>query len=71
MYNYYLTPLGHMTGLSLDRISPDDVFKNGEDDIQVSVHGKKDGEPIIMNFFTVKAAIRGIKPSQADSGDIN
>jgi hypothetical protein len=76
VYNTVSSPLGHMTGLILDRIAPDDVFKDGGD-IQVLVHGKKDGEPMFMNFFTVKATCdnfvetRGIKPAQANSSDIN
>jgi hypothetical protein len=76
VYDSVSTPFGHMTGLSVDRIAPEDVWKDG-DDIQVLVHGKKDGEPVVMNFFTVKrtcdnfVATRGIKPAQANSSDIN
>ena len=76
-YDYYSTPAGHMTGLSLDRITPDDVFKVSDDDIHVTAHGKQDGKSVSMDFFTVKATcdnyveVKGIKPEQANGSDIN
>ena len=69
--------LGPSMGLAIDRISPDDVTKDDKGLIHVHMTGTKNGEAVFWDFFTSLRACEqfitdnGIKPTQADSGDIN
>jgi hypothetical protein len=77
VYDYAWTPASHLTGFSLDRISPDNVTKTAAGEIHVHITGVKDGNPVEMNYFTSKPecvsfiAEQELKPQQAPSADIN
>lgn len=72
-----LAMTGPSTGLAVDRISADDVTKDGKGVIHVHMTGTKAGQSIFWDFFTSIRACEqfisdnGIKPTQADSRDIN
>jgi hypothetical protein len=74
---YNLVSNGAVPGMTLDRITPHDVVKSDNGDIRVPMVGTKGGSAIAMNFFTSLRACEkfiadaGVKPQQADSGDIN
>jgi hypothetical protein len=65
------------SGIIAERISPDDVTKGDNGIIHVHMRGKKGDAAIRWDFFTTVSACEqfisdnGIKPTQADSGDIN
>jgi opacity protein-like surface antigen len=65
------------TGTTVDRIAPENVEKDSQGNIHVSVTGMSHGEPSNWEFFTSKAACekfitdKGISPEQAPNGDIN
>jgi len=68
---------GAQTGMTVNRISPNDVDKDDNGNIHVHMTGTKDGEFFSMDFFTTIRAceqyikLLNVKPSQARSGDIN
>jgi hypothetical protein len=68
---------GPSTGIAVDRISPDDVTKDDKGVVHVHMTGTKTGQSVFWDFFTTIRACEqfisdhGIKPTKADSGDIN
>jgi hypothetical protein len=66
---------GHMAGVTVERISPDDVSKDPYGDIRVNVRGAQDGQSVHWEFYTSRDACtltaKAMKPEQAPSGDIN
>jgi hypothetical protein len=72
-----LVVLGPTMGVAVDRIAPENVTKDDKCVIHVHMTGDKHGEAVLWDFFsTIRACEQfisdeGIKPSQADSGDIN
>jgi hypothetical protein len=77
VYDAFDTPLGHMQGVVLERIAPNDVIKDANGDIQVNISGTRNGDPIQMHFFTSFAACKqyvidnSVTPEEADKNDIN
>jgi hypothetical protein len=68
---------GSSAGIIADRVSADDVTKDDKGVIHVRMTGKKGDVAIRWDFFTTVNACEqfisdnDIKPTQADSGDIN
>jgi hypothetical protein len=52
VYNLLSTPFAHMSSVSVDRITPDDVTKDDNRDIHVHTTGMRNGGGIVMDFFT-------------------
>jgi hypothetical protein len=67
--------LGHESGITAERITPDDVLKYNDGTLKVTVRGTTNGSPGKWDFFSSKemcsAWLTGIKPQQAPSSDIN
>jgi hypothetical protein len=69
--------MAHMSGLTINRIAPDDVIKSDSGDIQVNLKGVLNGEAVVMNYFTSMAACKayiahhGITAQEAPADDIN
>jgi hypothetical protein len=77
VYNMISSPLGHGSGMTIERIRPNDVIKDDKGNIHVHMTGTRDGTPMELNFFTSKEACdsyvraNNIVPQQADRSDIN
>lgn len=69
--------MARLQGVSMDRISPDDVEKGTDGNIHVTLHGTQNGSPVTMEFFTSMAACKdflnteGVTRQQAPGEDIN
>ncbi len=66
---------GHASGLTAERIAPDDAVKYNDDTLEVTVRGTSNGKPVKWRFFSTKekcnAWLIGVTPQQAPSADIN
>jgi len=74
---YNAVSAGALPGVTVERIAPDAVTKGDDGVIHVHMTGTENGAARYMDFFTTIRACekfvanQGIKPEQADSGDIN
>jgi hypothetical protein len=65
-----------MSGMTIDRITPDDVVKDGHGNIRVNMTGTMTGKQSEIHFFTSKAEhhelikSQDVAPEQAKSGDL-
>lgn len=66
---------GHAAGVTAETIGPDDVTKDPYGNIQVTVRGTHDGQPVSWLFYTSRdtcdLTAKTLKPEQAPSGEIN
>ncbi|MGC2784748.1 MAG: hypothetical protein WA397_13145 [Roseiarcus sp.] len=51
-YELLSTPAAHLSGMSADRIAPEDVIKDATGNIHVHVTGTNNGESVSADFFT-------------------
>jgi hypothetical protein len=66
---------GHLAGVQMLPIAPDDVEKDDKGNIKVTIRGTRDGEDVTVKFFTLlddcKSYAADKDPQQAPSSDIN
>lgn len=76
-HNLMNSPMGHMYGMALEPIAPEDVTKEDNGAIHVHMTGTHNGEAVMMDFFNSLAPCskyvsdNNIVPQQANEGDIN
>jgi hypothetical protein len=71
-------PLNHSFGIKVDRITPEDVEKDGDGNVvHVKMRGTFNDNPTVWDWFTSKGACQNyinansVGPQQAPSKDIN
>jgi hypothetical protein len=77
VYEIMSSAEAHAKGWTIERISPSDVIKDANGDIQVNIKGTMDGTPTDAHYFTSKAACakfivdNHVAPEAAAPSDIN